>query len=269
LRPIGRTAWSGSNAAAPGTWLADLCAREGLPFVLGHARYRKASHGGQATHDTIDAQQMAVLLRGGRRPQAYVYPADMRATRDLLRRRMPLMRTRAARLAHLHQTHRQDHLPAIGKKLASKANRDGGAARVPDPAVPQRMAVDRARLNHDDCLLGNIERSILTTATPHHAHTRYRLRTVPGIGELLSLVRRDDIHDIGRCPRVQDVVADGRLVKCTKESAGKRSGTSGTKIGHASRTWAFSAAAVWFLRHHPAGQKDLTTMENKHGQGNA
>jgi len=258
-----------SNASAPGTWLADLCAREGLPFVLGHARYRKASHGGKATHDTIDAQKMAVLLRGGRLPQADVYPADMRATRDLLRRRMPLLRTRAERLAHLHPTNRQDNLPAIGKKLASKANRDGVAARVPDPAVQTSMAVDRARLNHDDCLLGNLERSILTTATPHHAQTRYLLRPVPGIGEILRLVRRDDIHDIGRCPRVQDVVSDGRLVKCTKESAGKRSGPSGTKIGHAYLTWAFSAAAVLFLRHNPAGQKSLTTMEKEHGQGNA
>ena len=77
-------------------WLADLCPHEGLPVVLGHALSMKAIHGGQATHDTIDAQNIAVLLRGGMLPQASVYPAEMRATRDLLRRRMPLMRTRAA-----------------------------------------------------------------------------------------------------------------------------------------------------------------------------
>ena len=68
-------------------WLADLCAQEGIPFVLGHALYMKAIHGGQAKHATIDAQNIAVRLRGGMLPQAYVYPADMRATRDLLRRR--------------------------------------------------------------------------------------------------------------------------------------------------------------------------------------
>ena len=56
------------------TWsgLADLCAREGLPFVLGHALSLQAMHGGKAKHDTIDAQTMAVLLRGGRLPQASV-----------------------------------------------------------------------------------------------------------------------------------------------------------------------------------------------------
>src|SRR5919199_6952312 len=69
-------------------WLADLCTREGMPFVLGHALSMKAMHGGKAKNDKIDSQKSAVLLRGGRLPQAYGYPAAMRATRDLLRRRM-------------------------------------------------------------------------------------------------------------------------------------------------------------------------------------
>src|SRR5262245_45626404 len=66
-------------------WLADLCAREDLPFVLGHALSMKAIHGGKAKNDTIDAQQIAVLLRGGMLPHAEVSPAERRATRDLLR----------------------------------------------------------------------------------------------------------------------------------------------------------------------------------------
>ena len=88
-------------------WLADLCAREGMPFVLGHARYMQAIHGGKATNDTIDAQQIAVLLRGGMLPQASVSPAEMRATRDLLRRRLHLTRKRAELLAHIQHTNSQ------------------------------------------------------------------------------------------------------------------------------------------------------------------
>ena len=99
-------------------WLADLCAREGMPFVLGHALSMKAIHGGKAKNDTIDAQKIAVLLRGGMFPQAYVSPAERHATRDLLRRRMPLMRTRAELLAHIQHTNSQYNLPEIGKKIA-------------------------------------------------------------------------------------------------------------------------------------------------------
>jgi hypothetical protein len=53
-----------------GYGLADLWARAGIPLVLGHALSMKALQGGQATHDTIDAQHIAGLRRGGRLPQA-------------------------------------------------------------------------------------------------------------------------------------------------------------------------------------------------------
>jgi hypothetical protein len=63
------------------TWygLADLRAQEGSAFVRGHALDMQAIHGGKAKHDTIASQQIAVLLRGGLLPQAYVYPAALRA----------------------------------------------------------------------------------------------------------------------------------------------------------------------------------------------
>jgi transposase len=114
-----------------------------------------------------------------------------------------------------------------------------------------------------------MELSLLTTAKQHDANTRSLLRTAPGLGEIVSLVLLDEIHDIARFPRVQDVVSYCRLVTCTKESAGKRSGTSGTKLGNAYLQWAFSAAAVLFLRANPAGQQSLTRLENKPGTGQA
>ena len=238
-------------------WLADLCAREGIPFVLGHALSMKAIHGGKAKNDKIDAQKIAVLLRGGMLPQAYVYPADMRATRDLLRRRIHRTRKRAELLTHVQQTNSQYNLPEIGKKIAYKANRSGVAERFADPAVQKSVEVDLALLDYDDQLLRDLEFAIVKMAKQHDANTLYLLQTVPGIGKILSLVLLYEIHDIARFPRVQDFVSSCRLVKCAKESAGKRYGTSGTKIGNAYLKWAFSEAAVLFLRNHPAGQKYL------------
>src|SRR5262249_18538144 len=250
-------------------WLADLCAREGIPFVLGHALYMKAIHGGKAKNDKIDAQKIALLLRGGMLPQGYVYPAEMRATRALLRRRIHLVRKRAELLTHVQQTDSQYNLPEIGKKIAYKANRDGVAERFPDPAVQKSIEVDLALIGHYDDLLRDLELTIVTTAKQHEANTLYLLQTVPGIGKILSLVLLYEIHDVARFPRVQDVVSYCRLVKCAKESAGKRYGTSGTKIGNAYLTWAFSEAAVLFLRNNPAGQKYLARLEKKHGKGKA
>ena len=250
-------------------WLADLCADEGIPFVLGHALSMKAIHGGKAKNDQIDSQKIAVLLRGGLLPQASVYPAHMRATRDLLRRRMPLAHKRAELLAHVQHTNSQYTLPAIGKKIAYTANREGVAERFADPAVHKSIEVDLALMTSYDALLRDVELPIVTTARHHDAHSRHLLQTVPGIGKMLSLVLLYDIHDVHRFPRVQDVVSSCRLVTCARESAGKRYGTSGTTIGNAHLKWAFSEAAVLCLRDHPAAQKYLARLEKKHGKGKA
>ena len=104
-------------------WLADLCATEKIPFVLGHALYMKAIHGGKSKNDQIDAAKIAALLRGGNLPLAYVYPKGMRETRDLLRRRTFLVRQRAELIAHLVNTNSQYNLPPFGKKLIYAGNR--------------------------------------------------------------------------------------------------------------------------------------------------
>ena len=85
------------------TWygLADLCLKERIEFVLGHALYMKAVHGAKVKNDKVDSQKIAALLRGGNFPMAYVYPPEMRATRDLLRRRNYFVKRRADLLAHI------------------------------------------------------------------------------------------------------------------------------------------------------------------------
>ena len=107
-------------------WLADLCAREGIVFVLGHALYMRAIHGGKAKNDRIDAHKIAALFRGGMLPQAYVYPQEMRATRDLMRRRNYLMRKRAELLGHIQNTNSQYNLP---RSARASRNRICGAKR--------------------------------------------------------------------------------------------------------------------------------------------
>jgi len=46
-------------------WIAALCSREEIAFVLGHALYMKASHSGKTKNDKIDSQKIAALLRCG------------------------------------------------------------------------------------------------------------------------------------------------------------------------------------------------------------
>jgi transposase len=250
-------------------WLADLCAQQGIKFILGHALYLKAIHGGKAKNDKIDSRKIAVLLRGGMIPLAYVYPPQRRSTRDLLRRRAYLMRKRAELLVHVQHTNSQYNLPEIGKKIAYKANRSGVAERFPDPVVQTSIETDLSLIGFYDTLLNQLELFITQQAKGHDSHSFYLLRSVPGIGKVLALTILYEIHDIARFQRVQELVSYCRLVKCARQSAGKNYGTSGKKIGNVHLKWAFSEAAVLFLRHNPKGQQLLARLEKKHGKEKA
>lgn len=250
-------------------WVADFCAEHGIEFVLGHALYMKAIHGGKAKNDKIDSHKIAVLLRGGMFPEAYVYPAELRGTRDLLRRRMHMMRKRAELLSHVHNTNSQYNLPEIAKNLRYAFNREGVAERFSDESVQKNIELDLALIGFYDEQLGKVEWHCQKTAKAFDYQRLMLLRSVPGIGEILSLVILYEVHDFDRFPSVQDFVSYCRLVKCKKESAGKTYGTSGGKIGNAYLKWAFSEAAVLFLRKNSDAQAWLEKLAHKHNKAKA
>jgi len=82
----------------------------------------KAIHGGKTKNDKIDSYKIAKLLRGGNFPIAYPYPAEMRATRDLLRRRTYMVRQCSLLLGHIQNTNTQYNLPAFNKNISRKFN---------------------------------------------------------------------------------------------------------------------------------------------------
>lgn len=179
------------------------------------------------------------------------------------------MRKRAELLAHIQNTNSQYNLPEIGKKLADKANREGVEEHFPDPSVRKTIEMDVTLIDHYDQLLGEVELYITRTAKGHDAQSFARLQSVPGIGQILALVILYEIQDMARFPRVQDFLSYGRLVKCAKESAGKRYGLSGKKIGNPQLKWAFSEAATLFLRQNQLGKEYFAKLERKHGKGKA
>ena len=232
-------------------WLADFCEDNNISFILGHALYMRAIHGGKAKNDKIDSLKIALLMRSGMFPLAYVYPRALRGTRDLMRRRIHMMRKRAELLGHVHNTISQYNLPPLGKNLRYAFNRQGVAESFSDVSVQKSIAFDLALIDFYDQQLSKIEWHIKQRAVAFDQHAILLLRSVPGIGLILSLVILCEIHDIERFPRVQDFASYARLVKCKRESAGKTYGAGGGKIGNAYLKWAFSEAAVLFLRGNP------------------
>jgi transposase len=186
-----------------------------------------------------------------------------------LRRRLHLVRKRGQLLAHIQNTNYQYNLPAITSKLAAKINRQGISDRFEDPSVRKSMDIDLELAGHLDRMIKELELFITRQAKQHDADMFHRLRSVPGIGKILALTILHEIHDISRFPCVQDFASYSRLVKCSKESGGKKLGFSGKKIGNVHLKWAFSEAAVLFLKDNPKGQKLLSCLAQKHGKGKA
>ena len=131
----------------------------------------------------------------------------------------------------------------------------------------QVQSADLELAGHYDLLTKNLELFLTRKATVHDPDNCFRIRSIPGVGKILAMTMLDEIHDIDRFERVQNFASYARLAKCEKSSSGKRLGTSGAKIGNAHLKWAFSEAAVLFLRGNEPAQLYMDKLRKKAWQG--
>ena len=250
-------------------WVSDFCETLGVNFILGHALYMKAIHGGKAKNDRIDSYKIACLMRGGNFPLAYVYPKEMRATRDLLRRRMKIVRHGANLKAHVANTTSQYNLPPNKVNLKNLDAREQLRSAFPDQVVQRNVDLDMVLLDCYAKELSKIEWFLEQQAKQHNPVHLHLLKSISGIGRILSLTIIYEVGDIHRFESVQKFASYSRLVKCKAESAGKSYGTQGNKIGNAHLKWAFSEAAVLFLRGNKKAQRYLQRLQRRMSKAKA
>ena len=217
----------------------------------------------------IDSEKIVQLLQGGLLPQAYVYPREMRATRDLLRRRLYLVHQRAELLAHVQLTHHQYNLESPGARLSYRANRAGVAERFLEADARRSVAIDLGLIEQYDATIRSMELHLEHRAQEQRGDDFLLLQTWPGIGRILALTLLYEIHDVARFAKVQHFCSYARLVRCAHESAGKTVGHGGKKIGNVFLRWALGEIAVSSLHHSDAAKKLHERLVKKHGKGKA
>jgi len=233
-------------------WLADACEAAGLTFVLAHALYVRAIHGGKNKNDRVDSEKLTHLLRSNLIPPAYVYPAQKRPLRALLRQRIFYVWRRSELLARI-----SSHQLAHNRTPARQGNRRNRApweeqllAAEDHPLRQIALKNDLAMIRHYDLQLRDLEEE-LQRLTKKSAGRQYTLlQSVPGIGENLGLTILHEIGEIERFATVKDFLSYCRLVKGTVASAGKIKGLRGAKLGNPYLRWAFGEAAVIAKRDH-------------------
>lgn len=232
-------------------WLADACQAADLTFVLAHALYLKAIHGGKNKNDRIDSEKIAHLLRTNLIPPAYVYPAAQRPLRALLRQRLYFVWRRSELLARIH-SHQLAHNRIPPKQ--TRSNREPWEKQLlaaeDHPLRQLALQNDLAMIKHFDTQIFALEEELQRQAKKSAAREYALLQTVPGIGENLGMTILCEIGDIARFPTVKNFLSYSRLVKGTVASAGKIKGLRGAKLGNPYLRWAFGEAAVIAKRDH-------------------
>ena len=232
-------------------WLADACQAAGLQFVLAHALYVKAIHGGKNKNDRIDSEKLAHLLRSNLLPPAYVYPAAKRPLRALLRQRIFYVWRRSQLLARIY-SHQLAHNRTPAKQ--TRRTRDFWEEQLlkaeNHPLRQLALKNDLAMIRHFDHQIFQLEEELQRQTKRTACREFTLLKTIPGIGESLGLTILYEIGDIERFPSVKDFLSYCRLVKGTVASAGKIKGLRGAKLGNPYLRWAFGEAAVIAKRDH-------------------
>jgi transposase len=139
------------------------------------------------------------------------------------------------------------------------------AERFAEPPVRKSVEVDLALVDRLEELIGELELFLVRTAKVEDPQTYHRLQTIPGVGKILALIFLYEIHDIRRFVEEGEFLSYARLVRCPHESAAKRVGSGGRKIGNAHRKWAFSEAVCLLIRSCPVVKAWQQRLEKKHG----
>lgn len=233
-------------------WLADACQEADLTFVLAHALYLRAIHGGKNKNDRIDSEKLAHLLRSNLIPPSYVYPAELRPVRALLRQRIYYVWRRTEVLNRI-----QSHQLALNRRpirCTTRYNRDPWEEKIlateTHPLRQFALQTDMAMVRHYDEQIQALETKLVQLAKAHAARDFTLLLSVPGIGENLGLTLLHEIGDIARFPTVKDFLSYCRLVKGTVASAGRIKGLRGARLGNPYLRWAFGEAAIIAKRDH-------------------
>src|SRR5438552_2140672 len=254
-------------------WLADACQAANLTFVLAHALYVKAIHGGKNKNDRIDSEKLTHLLRSNLIPPAYVYPAEQRPLRALLRQRLFYVWRRSELLARIYP-HQLAHNRPPAKQ--PRRIRDGWEEQLlkaeEHPLRQLALKHDLAMIRHFDHQISQLEEELQRQTKQVSCREYALLQAVPGIGETLGLTILHEIGDIERFPSVKDFLSYCRLVKGTVASAGKIKGLRGAKLGNPYLRWAFGEAAVIAKRDQfrirPLAQRLEARMEGNKFKAN-
>lgn len=234
-------------------WLVDGLMSEGYAVKLANTVAMKRYDGLKHSDDETDAAHLAHLLRLGILPTGYIHPPTERALRDLARKRIQLVRDRTRHVLAVQNILARQTGGCVSSNVIKRWTSGDvdalGLATDVCLAVQSNVAVIAA-LNQE---IGRIEARLLEGAKlrPDYA----RLKSIPGIGEVLAIVIMLETGDVSRFAQVGNFASYARCVDSARYSNGKKKGEGNTKNGNAYLVWAFIEAANFARRFNEEARR--------------
>jgi transposase len=228
-------------------WLVDGLQEAGYRVDLANTTAIKSYEGLKHSNDETDAAYLAHLLRLGILRTAHIYPKEQRATRDLARKRMQLVRSRTQHVLAVENIVARETAVCIKSNAVKRLTTDSvsglGLRNDVDLAVQANVAVIETLNAQIDLLETRLQERI--RPCPEYA----LLTGVPGIGELLATTILLETGSIERFREVGHFASYARCVDSVRLSNGKKKGEGNVKNGNVYLAWAFVEAAHFARRY--------------------
>ena len=233
-------------------WLVDGLQAADYPVHLANPAEMEKYSGLKQTDDETDALWLAEMLRLGILPTGYIYPKAERPVRDMLRRRMLIMRQATQTLLSVQSmVTRHTGQSVSAAKLQGWTLKEVRGTFVDSHSQQTAVAMlellgEQRRIQH------SLEKQVLAVVKPTGSFQR--LLSVPGIGNILGITITLETGPIGRFASAGDYASYCRAVNSRCDSDGKKKGENNRKNGNKYLGWAYVEAAHFAQRYSPRAQ---------------
>lgn len=218
-------------------WFVDGLRSQGRNVSLGNPAQMKQYSGLKSTDDRSDARWLDELVRLGIFPENYIYPEDIRAVRDALRRRQLFVRRRTQALLSLCSLLTRYGQEAPGARIVQQWSRADIESTGLAPFVQLQLRTLLEASQTSDRLAKEIEKAVLEFVKPDEAFER--IQQIPGIGAALGMTILLESGDFSRFPNAGCYASYCRTVKSERTSNGKKKGENNQRNGNPYLAWAF------------------------------
>jgi len=230
-------------------WLVDGLLEEGYPVRLANPAAMKEYKGLKHKDDKKSALWIADLLRLSILPQGYIYPKNERPVRDLLRKRLHLVRHRTSHILSVQNIVVRNLGVSISARDVKTLTGKQIDTLFSDPYIIHAVKASLTIISHFTGQIKDIEKRILKAVRVREGFKN--LLTIPGIGDILGLTIMLEVGDIHRFPTVGTYASYCRCVESIRTSNGKKIGEGNRKNGNKYLSWAYIEAANAAKRAYP------------------